>query len=56
MLPPPASNAVTLTVAALATVLAVGGVVQVVRIGESGSKAVWQGNVSYQPHPVPGDS
>lgn len=49
-------NAVTLTVAALATVLAVGSVVQVVRIGESGSKAVWKGNVSSQPHAVPGNS
>ena len=49
-------NALTLAVAALATVLAVGSVVQVIRIGESGSKAVWKGNVSSQPHAVPGDS
>ena len=49
-------NALTLAVAALATVLAVGSVVQVIRIGESGSKAVWQGNVSSQPRAVPGDS
>jgi hypothetical protein len=48
-------SAVTMVAALLATVLAVGSVVQVVRIGESGSKAVWQGNVSSQPHQLPGD-
>jgi hypothetical protein len=47
-------HVVTLVAAALATVLAVGSVVEVVRIGESGSKAVWQGNVSSQVHQVPG--
>ena len=35
--------------AVLATVVAVGCVVQVVRIGESGSRAVWTGVVSSQP-------
>jgi hypothetical protein len=48
-------SALTLVAALLATVLAVGSIVQVVRIGESGSKAVWQGNVSSQPHQLPGD-
>ena len=47
---------VTRVVAALATALAVGSVVQIVRIGESDSKAVWQGNVSSQPHAVTGNS
>lgn len=47
-------NVLTLVAAVLATVLAIGSVVQVVRIGESGSKAVWQGNVSSRPHSVPG--
>jgi hypothetical protein len=51
-----AVNVVTRVVAALATVLAVGSVVQIVRIGESDSKAVWQGNVSSQPHAVTGNS
>jgi hypothetical protein len=52
---PPRVNVLTLIAAVLATVLAVGSVVQVVRIGESGSKAVWQGNVSSQPHQISGN-
>jgi hypothetical protein len=51
---PPRANVLTLIAAVLATALAVGSVVQVVRIGESGSKAVWQGNVSSQSHQVSG--
>lgn len=47
-------NVLTLVAAVLSTVLAIGSVVQVVRIGESGSKAVWQGNVSSRPHGVSG--
>lgn len=47
-------SAWTLAAAVLASVLAVGSVVQVVRIGESGSKAVWQGNVSSQPRQLSG--
>jgi hypothetical protein len=47
-------NVLTLVAAVLATVLAIGSVIQVVRIGESGSKAVWQGNVSSQPHQLSG--
>jgi len=39
--------------AVLSVVVAVGSVVQVYRIGDSGAKAVWQG--SYSAAPGPGD-
>lgn len=42
----PAGGLVQLAVAVVCLVVAVGTVVQVVRIGESGSKAVWSGVVS----------
>jgi hypothetical protein len=35
-------------IAVVVTVIAAGATVQTVRIGESGSKAVWQGNVADQ--------
>lgn len=42
---------VTLVVAALITVAAVGSVVEVYLIGESGAKAVWQGQFDPNAHP-----
>jgi hypothetical protein len=44
---PPATGAaaVQLVVAVLATVVAVGAIVQTVRIGDSGAQAVWKGSV-----------
>lgn len=44
---------VTAVVAVLAVVAAVGSVVEVYRIGESGARAVWQGQVSANPAPRP---
>jgi hypothetical protein len=45
----PVPTAVTVVVAALSVVVAVGSVVQVVRIGDSGAKAVWSGSFSSAP-------
>jgi hypothetical protein len=44
----PAGGLVHIAVAVVCLVVAVGTVVQVVRVGESGSKAVWSGVVSSQ--------
>jgi hypothetical protein len=43
--------AVLVVVAVLSVIAAVGSVVQVVRIGESGAKAVWSNNYSAAPRP-----
>ncbi|CAO5162584.1 DUF2231 domain-containing protein [Frankia sp. AiPs1] len=42
-------TAVTITVAVLSVAVAVGSIVQVVRIGESGAKATWTNNFSTTP-------
>ncbi|SOD70693.1 hypothetical protein SAMN05892883_0353 [Jatrophihabitans sp. GAS493] len=44
-----AGTAITVTIAALAVIASVGAVVEVYRIGESGSKAVWTGSFSADP-------
>lgn len=46
-------KAITLTLAVVALVIAVGSVVTVYRIGESGARAAWTGNFSQTPLPRP---
>ncbi|MEU7143944.1 DUF2231 domain-containing protein [Nocardia sp. NPDC046473] len=46
-------RAVAIFVAALAVVVAVGSVVQVYRIGDSGSRAVWHDRATEQPRSTP---
>ncbi|PJJ71906.1 hypothetical protein CLV46_1462 [Diaminobutyricimonas aerilata] len=45
----PAGTAITVALAALALVASAGSVVQVYLIGESGSRAVWEGGVADEP-------
>ena len=50
----PVPPAVLIVVAVLSVAAAVGSVVQVVRIGDSGAKAVWSGGFSTTPQPGQG--
>jgi hypothetical protein len=46
--------AVAPAIVVLSVLVSVGAVVQVIRIGDSGAQASWQGKVSAAPHDVPG--
>lgn len=45
-----ANSAITIAIAVLAVAVAVGSLVQIYRIGESGSRAVWTGSFSATPN------
>ncbi|WP_372460656.1 hypothetical protein [Actinomycetospora endophytica] len=51
---PPGGTVATIVIAVLTVVLALGSVVTVYRIGESGARAAWTGRFSEQSQPLPG--